>query len=145
MSLISFSLDQHNLPVFQVEDPEYRSLGAWLILDISVYYDVCLDALADVDDVGHGQPIDQWDSEHFDVTINAAGITFVNYHVDESGSYSLADFRDALENYWRFLVSRPETPGIVRQYWPDLPLWQADLLQWEQRNGRPHPYRGRLF
>lgn len=145
MSLIRFSLDQYNLPLFQAADPRYRALGAWLIVDISVDYDVCLDALADVDDVSHGRPIEHWDSEHFDVTVNATGITFDNYHVDESGAYSLDEFRETLEDYWRFLVERPEKPGMVRQYWPELPLWQADLRLWEQRNERVHPYRGRLF
>jgi hypothetical protein len=145
MSLIRFSLDQYNLPVFQASDPKYRALGVWLILDVSVDYDVCLDALADVDDISRGRPVEHWDSEHFEVAINTNGITFDNYHVDESGSYSLDELRSALEEYWRFLVARPEEPGVVRPYWPDLPLWQADLLLWEQRNERKHPYRGRLF
>ena len=145
MSLIRFSLDQYNLPVFHVADSKYRALGAWLIIDISVDYDVCLDALADVEDISHERPVEHWDSEHFEVAIGADGIRFDNYHVDESGSYNLAELREALEDYWRFLVTRPEKPGLVRQYWTDLPLWQADLLLWEQRHERKHPYRGGLF
>jgi hypothetical protein len=52
--------------------------------------------------------------------------------------------RAAIEDSWRFLVAQPERPAI-RAYRPDLPEWQADLLRWEEKRGRPHPYRGRLF
>jgi hypothetical protein len=49
-----------------------------------------------------------------------------------------------LEDYWRFLVAQPERPA-VREHRPDLPEWQADLHWWEEKWGRAHPYRGRLF
>jgi hypothetical protein len=52
--------------------------------------------------------------------------------------------RAAIEDYWRFLVAQPERPA-VREYRPDFPEWQADLLRWEEKWGRTHPYRGRLF
>ncbi len=40
--------------------------------------------------------------------------------------------------------AQPERPA-VREHRPDLPEWQADLLRWEEKWGRTHPYRGRLF
>ncbi|GAA1893329.1 hypothetical protein [Asanoa iriomotensis] len=145
MTFIRFASDQYDLPVFAVTDPTYTALGSWITGDISVHFRVCLDALADVDDLAKGRPVEPWGSEHYDVAIDANGIRFSNRFVDESGSYSLRDLTEALEEYWRFLASQPEDPDLVRQYWPDLPRWQAELLLWEQRRERQHPYRGRLF
>jgi hypothetical protein len=147
LAFITFSLDEFRLPLFEVTDQRYRALGAWLITDISVYHSVCLDALAMVDDVSHGRPIeDEWDSDKYAVSFTAGGVEFQNEWVPgEGGRYTLDEVREAVEAYWRFLVSRPENPDLVREYRPDLPTWQAELVQWEERWGRPHPYRGRLF
>ncbi|GIF45597.1 hypothetical protein DFJ67_0769 [Asanoa ferruginea] len=145
MSFISFSLDRYNLPLFDVTDARYTALGAWIIGDISVYMRVCLDALAAVDDAASGRPVEPWGSDHYEVTIDANGLRFTNLHAGERGDYPLAEARPAIEEYWSFLVARPEKPGLVRSYWPELPTWQAELRQWEQTWNRRHPYRGRLF
>ncbi|GGK79614.1 hypothetical protein [Mangrovihabitans endophyticus] len=46
--------------------------------------------------------------------------------------------RTAIEDYWQFLVAQPQ-PQAIREYCPDLPEWQADLLRWEERQGPPTP------
>jgi hypothetical protein len=145
MTFISFSLDRYNLPVFEVTDRRYTALGAWIIGDISVYFRVCLDALAAVDDAASGRPVEPWGSDHYDVSIDADGLRLRNLHSGEIADYPLQEARAALEEYWRFLVARPEKPGLVRSYWPDLPKWHADVLLWEQTWNRRHPYHGRLL
>ncbi|MEV7267437.1 hypothetical protein AB0N38_28130 [Micromonospora aurantiaca] len=147
MAFISFSVDEYRLPLFNVTDQRYRALGAWLITDVSVSYSACLDALQMIDDVANGRPLDEgWDSDKYEVSFAPTGVEFVNEWVaDERGRYSLDETREAVESYWRFLAGRPENRELIREYRPDLPRWEAELLQWEERWGRPHPYRGRLF
>jgi hypothetical protein len=144
---ISFAADQYGLPTYQTADPKYQTLGAWLIGDVSNYPLVALDALAMVDEVSKGEePFEPWSSENYDVAITPSGVTINNIWVEsERGQYSLSEVREALESYWRFLASRPENPHLVREYRPDLPTWEADLLSWEEKWERTHPYRGRLF
>ncbi|MEU1842321.1 hypothetical protein [Micromonospora sediminicola] len=147
MAFISFSVDEFRLPLFTVTDQRYRALGAWLITDVSVSYSACLDALQMIDDVANGRPLEEgWDSDKYEVSFSPAGVEFANEWVaDERGHYSLDETRESVEAYWRFLANRPENRELIREYRPDLPRWQAELLQWEERWGRPHPYRGRLF
>ncbi|SNS97154.1 hypothetical protein SAMN05421812_102569 [Asanoa hainanensis] len=146
MSFIRFHLSDLGTARFEVEDQRYRALGAWAIIDISLMMGVCLDALAMVYDVAAGRPVDPWSSEHYDLTLTQQGVTFSNYWADEErGRYTLAEFREVVELYWVFLASRPESSAIVRDFWPDLPRPQAEVLLWEQTWERPHPYRGRLF
>lgn len=146
MSFIRFSLDQFNLPLFQVDDKRYETLGAWLISDVSRYFLVCLDGLAMVDDVANGRPpFEEWSSENYDVSFAPERVSFRNLWLeDQHGEYAVDEVREALESYWRFLVSLPERQ-LIREYRPDLPEWQASLLRWEEKWGRTHPYRGRLF
>ena len=145
MTLISFSLDRYNLPLFNVDNPRYTALGAWIIGDVSVHFGVCLDALAAVDDAANRRPVEPWESEHYQVLIGADGLRLRNRHSGEVASYPLSEAREALEEYWSFLVARPEKPGLVRSYRPDLPRWEADLALWEQTWNRRHPYRGTLL
>ncbi|MGW4154817.1 hypothetical protein ACWEDF_16855 [Micromonospora chersina] len=144
---ISFSLDKYRLPLFQVADQRYRALGAWLITDVSIYHAACLDALAMIDDVSHGrQPFEEWSSDKYDAALASDGIDFENQWVaGEKGRYSLEELREAVEAYWTFLAGRLDSRHLIREYHPELPLWHAELLQWEERWGRSHPYRGRLF
>jgi hypothetical protein len=146
LSFIRFYLSDRRTPRFEVDDQRYRALGAWAIIDISVFMGVCLDALAMVDDVAAGRPVEPWSSEHYDLTLTQEGVTFSNYWADdERGRYTLAEFREVVELYWAFLASRPEEPFIQRDYWPDLPETEAEVLLWEETWQRRHPYRGRLF
>ncbi|MEU4788929.1 hypothetical protein ACFWRG_00880 [Micromonospora tulbaghiae] len=147
MSSIAFSDDEFRLPLYHVNDARYEALGSWLITEISVSFSACLAALALVDDASNGRaPVEEWDSDSFDVHVDGSRIGFQNRLVEsQHGEYSVPEVRDAVERYWGFLVDRPERGDLIREYRPDLPWWQAELLQWEERWGRPHPYRGRLF
>jgi hypothetical protein len=146
MSLIRFHLTDRGFPTFEVNDPRYRALGAWAITDISLLMGVCLDALAMIDDVATGNRVEPWSSEHYELTLRLQGVEFSNYWADdEHGRYTFAEFREVVELYWAFLASRPKEPFIQRDYWPDLPEAEAEVLLWEQTWQRRHPYRGRLF
>ncbi|MGC3859363.1 hypothetical protein [Micromonospora chersina] len=144
---MTFSIDQFKLPLYQVDDERYEALGVWLTTDISIYFRVCLDALAMIDDVSHGrQPFEEWSSDKFDVHFTPERVSLQNQWLEfQHGEYPVPEIREVLERYWRFLVSMPERTHLIREYHPDLPQWQADLLLWEETWKRPHPYRGRLF
>ncbi|MFC4912844.1 hypothetical protein [Actinomadura gamaensis] len=144
---MTFSLDKHRLPLFHTDDQRLEPLGVWIIADISIYKQVCLDALAMIADVSAGRPpFEPWSSDKFDVAFSESGITIQNLWIpDQHGEYTLAETRDTVENYWRFLVAVPDNPNLIREYRPDLPEWQADLLMWEESWKRPHPYRGVFF
>jgi hypothetical protein len=144
---ISFAADQYGLPTYQTDDPKYQTLGAWLIGDVSNCPLVALDALAMIDEVSKGdEPFEPWSSENYDVAFTPSGVTINNVWVEsERAQYPLPEVRAALQSYWRFLASRPENPHLVREYRPDLPTWEADLLSWEEKWERTHPYPGRLF
>ena len=148
MPNLTFRFDQQfGRPLYDSRDPRYNTLGAWLIGDISNVMLVCLDALAMVDDVGRGdEPFQPWDSENYNVTFAPSGVT-IQSEWDESdrATYPVPEIREALEEYWKFLSSLPENPHVVREFRPDLPEWEADLLNWEGKWDRRHPYRGRLF
>jgi hypothetical protein len=146
MSFMSFSLDNLTLPLYHAEDGKYQPLGAWIITDISIYKGVCLDALAMIADVSAGRPpFEDWDSENYTVSFTPTEISIQNNWVGhERGIFTVAEVRDAVENYWRFLVGIPDNPHLIREYRPDLPEWQAAVIQWEERWGHPHPYHGIL-
>lgn len=147
MSFMTFSLDKLRLPLYAAEDGRYQPLGAWIITDISIYKGVCLDALAILADISAGRPpFEPWDSDNYTVNFTPTEVTIQNNWVEhERGTFTVAEVRDAVEEYWRFLAGIPDNPDLIREYRPDLPEWQAALLQWEETWGRPHPYRGKLF
>jgi len=146
---MTFHLGEGGGPRFEIDPPayeRYRPLGAWITGEVGKLLGVCLDALASVDDALTGRPVEPWTSESYDVTIDASGLRFKNFYAEpEQGRYSLDEFRQVAEEYWRFLVTIPERPGTHREYWPELPLPEAEVRLWEKVWKRPHPYRGRLF
>ncbi|MFF5262621.1 hypothetical protein ACFY4C_27125 [Actinomadura viridis] len=149
MALVYFFLNENGRPRFRTVpegDEKYRALGAWMIGEMGTHLGVCLDALANVDDAAAGRPVEPWSSESFDTTISASGIRFRNFYaVQECGAYTLDELRSVVEDYWRFLCAIPEPPGAYREYWPELPRPEAEVLLWERVWKRRHPYRGRLF
>lgn len=147
MSFMRFAYDQFGLPVFQAGDKRFDALGSWLTTDISTHALVALDALAMLADVAQGRPpFEEWSSDNYEVTFEPGGVSISNQWVDsEHGRYPLPEFREALEQYWAFLRNSPDNPHVVREFHPDLPHWEAALLRWEEKWGRPHPDRGRLF
>lgn len=147
MSVVNVRIDPTlRRPVYEVEDPRYDLLGEWLTTDLGTFFLVTLDALAMADEVTRGEaPFEEWSSENYSVSFTPATLRIVNLWVpDASGDFPSETARTAIEDYWRFLVSQPER-NVVREYRPDLPEWQATLLRWEEKWGRTHPYRGRLF
>jgi hypothetical protein len=146
MSQMTFSLDDLRLPYCLSGDERMQRLGNWITTDISIYKGVCLDALATVADVEAGRPIEPWDSENYTVDFSNGRINIQNSWVDsEHGEFSLDEVRDAVEDYWQFLMAIPDNPNLIREFRPDLPELQAALLMWEESWKRPHPYRGVLF
>lgn len=147
MSVVSLRIDpEFRRPVYQVEDQRYDLLGEWLTTDLGTFFLVTLDALAMADDVARGEPpFEQWESENYTVSFTPSALLITNSWVPGAeGEFPAAVARSAIEDYWRFLVAQPER-SVVREYRPDLPEWQANLLRWEEKWGRTHPYRGRLF
>ncbi len=147
MSVVSLRIDPtYRRPVYHVEDQRYDLLGEWLTTDIGTFFLVALDALAMADDVAHGRPpFDEWSSENYAVSFTPSALLITNLWVPGAeGEFPAGVAREAIEDYWSFLVGQPER-DVVREYRPDLPEWQANLLRWEEKWGRPHPYRGRLF
>ncbi|MEU8819658.1 hypothetical protein [Actinoplanes sp. NPDC048796] len=147
MSVVSLRIDPtFRRPVYQVDDQRYDLLGEWLTTDLGTFFIVILDALAMADEVARGEPpFEQWSSENYAVSFTPTALLITNLWVPGAEGEFPADIaRTAIEDYWRFLVAQPEPPAI-REYRPDLPEWQADLLRWEEGQGRAHPYRGRLF
>ena len=147
MSVVSLRIDPtFRRPVYQVEDQRYDLLGEWLTTDLGTFFLVTLDALAMADDAARGEPpFEVWSSENYAVSFTPSALLITNSWVPGAEGEFPADVaRAAIEDYWRFLVAQPER-SVVREYRPDLPEWQANLLRWEEKRGRPHPYRGRLF
>jgi hypothetical protein len=147
VSVVSLRIDPtFRRPVYQVEDQRYDLLGEWLTTDLGTFFLVTLDALAMTDDVARGEPpFDEWSSENYAVSFTPSALRIANLWVPGAEGEFPADVaRAAIEDYWRFLVAQPER-SVVREYRPDLPEWQANLLRWEEKWGRPHPYRGRFF
>ncbi|WP_202124920.1 hypothetical protein [Actinomadura physcomitrii] len=146
--MLTFSLDEYyRLPLFEVDDERHRALGGWITTDISIYKRTCLDALAVVADLVAGQPpSEEWSSENYEVAFGPWGLRFQNvWGPDQRGEYTLAEVKEAVEEYWTFLASIPDNPRLIREYRPDLPEREAELLLWEETWERPHPYRGVLF
>jgi hypothetical protein len=144
---MTFYMDgRYQSPRFRAADETYNPLGEWVIADISRFFLVCLDALAMIDDVTNGrEPFEEWDSENYEVDFSSRDFTVRNQWVENwGGRYPIDTVREVVEGYWRFLVSAPER-DVVREYRPDLPEWEADLLRWEEKWDRRHPYRGRFF
>lgn len=147
MSVVSLRIDPtFRRPVYQVEDQRYDLLGEWLTTDLGTFFLVTLDALAMADDVARGEPpFEEWSSENYAVSFTPSALLITKTWVPGAKGEFPADVaRAAIEEYWLFLVALPER-SVVREYRPDLPEWQANLVRWEEKWGRAHPYRGRLF
>ncbi len=145
--MITYALDRHRLPIITaVADHRFGPLADWLITDISREPSILLDALAVIDDAMHGDEPEDWGSDNYEVAVTTDGFTVTNLYFPESvGRYALPEVRAALEEYWHFFLLAAPSRGLIREYRPDLPEWEAALLRWEERWHRRHPSRGRLF
>jgi hypothetical protein len=147
MAVMTFSLDQFELPLYHAEDEGLWVLGSWITGDISVEKQVCLDALAMAADVSAGRPpFEEWSSENYQVEFTPSVLRIQNLWIpDERGEFPFPLVKEVIEDYWKFLVSIPENPRLIREFHPDRPEWEAHLLLWEETWKRPHPYRGTFF
>jgi hypothetical protein len=145
MPLLAFNDDAFFGPVAVDAPSRYRQLAAWLSSGIGHDFKGCLDALELVDDALNGQAqTEEWGGEGWSVHFGTDALHLKHQHGDDpEAAYDLRQAREAIEDFWRFLTSLPERK-IRRRFRPDLPEWQADLLQWEESWNRRHPYRGRL-
>ncbi|MFC0037138.1 hypothetical protein [Actinomadura rayongensis] len=123
MGFISFSLDpEFRMPLYHATDERHRTLGAWILAYIATNKHVELDALATIADVEAGRTPEPWDSENYTVEFSAAGIEIQNDWVEhERGAYSLAELKEAIETYRKFLAAIPDNPELIRESRPDLP------------------------
>lgn len=145
MAVARFSLDPKFGVIAESISSGSEALVAWLLADIGGTHEVCLDALATIDDVAAGREFEPWSSDAYEVTIAGSGLTLKYEWEDRiEGKYTLDQARTAVEEYWRFLQSLPEHPTVVRNFRPDLPTAVAAVLSWERTWQRPHPYRGRI-
>ena len=100
-------------------------------------------ALAIIADAAAGKQTEPWESENYTVIFSESELTFQNKWIESDyGKYAAGEARAAVEDYWRFLISLPDNPELIREFRPDLPEWQAALLLWEDSWKRTHPYPG---
>jgi hypothetical protein len=146
VSFIRYTLDdQLDRPIFHVDDQRYQVLGAWIMVDVA-YLSAALGALAVIEDIAHdSESADELSGEGYAVAHRPDGLRFSPELATGEATYTIDEVREALEGYWEFMSSLPDNPNLRREYRPDLPEWQAALLYWEERQGRPHPYGDRLF
>jgi hypothetical protein len=145
MADLRFFTSDLGSPRYEADDQRFTPLGMWLVMDLASDPTMILDALAMIDDVGSGRSTSEaWEGEGFDVAFSKERVEVVAVHVDSRAEYLFSEVRDAVERYWAFAIRLPENPDVERVLRPDLPYWQACLLEWEQVWDRPHPYRGRL-
>ncbi|TMR24798.1 hypothetical protein ETD86_03445 [Nonomuraea turkmeniaca] len=130
---------------FRTEDPELVDLGLWLSFDMGFSFDCCLDALARVDDVLSGRSQTAgYDGNDYEVSMSNLAAVFAHIGGPPPTSCPMPTVKSAVEEYWRFLLTLPENPDVIRSYRPELPWHLAALLWWEEYWKRPHPYRGRI-
>jgi hypothetical protein len=145
MPLLTFRDDETFGPVAVDAPSRHRQLAAWLASGIGHDFKGCLDALELVDDALNGRAqTDEWGGEGWTVRFGTDALHLGHRYGNEPEAViDLGQAREAIEDFWRFLTGLPER-RIKRRFRPDLPEWQADLLQWEESWNRRHPYRGRL-
>jgi hypothetical protein len=142
-----FYRDENGSIKYQTNDRALGDLGLWLSFDMGFAYDSCLDALRAVDDTLSGRSESGgYEGNDYNVQMNKEFATFSAIYGDGGPPTScpMAAVKSAVEDYWRFLLTLPPNPNVIREYRPDLPPHLASLLQWEESWNRRHPYRGRL-
>jgi hypothetical protein len=145
VATLRFFISELGSPRYAVDEDRFIPLGMWLVMDLGSDPTMGLDALAMLDDVVAGRSASEtWEGEGFDVTFTLQKVEVVGIHVEARAEYSLPETREAVEQYWGFASRLPENPDTERLLRPDLPYWQASLLDWERIWKRSHPYRGRL-
>jgi hypothetical protein len=131
---------------YDKSDPRNHALGSWITVDIGASFYALLAALSGVHDVSHGViPHADMNFGGWDVVMRPDDVEFTMEGMPWRRTYPFEEVREALEEFWSLILRHRNTrdPEVTYHYRPDLPRAWAELLSWEETNGR-HPYRGRL-
>ncbi|GAB4104755.1 hypothetical protein GCM10028790_37740 [Micromonospora taraxaci] len=102
----------------------------WLTGDIQVVHELCLDLLADLEDIAAGRKENEsWEGNAWAAELSAGGVDLQNLWRDVlKAHYPLPEARRVVAQYWRLLAEDPDRTRAV--------------IEWERENGRQHPFQG---
>lgn len=128
MSTIDFYWTERGRAEYRTTDPRLRCIGMWLTGDIQVVHELCLDLLADLEDIAAGRKeTESWEGNAWAAELSAEGVDLQNLWRDVlNAHYPLAETRRVVAQYWRLLAQDPDRTRAV--------------AEWERENGRQHPY-----
>lgn len=129
MKGLDFYRDSEGYVAFKAE-PRLKCMGMWLTGDIQSVHEMCLDLLADLEDIAAGRKEgESWEGNAWAAELSPNGVDLQNlWAPDLSAHYPLGETRRAAEQYWRVLADDPDRSRAV--------------VEWERDNGRQHPYGG---
>ncbi|MFI5928681.1 hypothetical protein ACIA3K_22305 [Micromonospora sp. NPDC051543] len=130
MSTIEFRWSKERIAEYQSTDQRLACLGMWLTDDIQSVHELCLDLLADLEDIAAGRKeSESWEGNAWAAELSAEGVDLRNLWRDVlHAHYPLAETRRVVAQYWRLLAEDPDRTRAV--------------VEWESENGRTHPYPG---
>lgn len=113
-------------------------------MEIGGHFSAALDALDAAFQVleGSGEQ-GGWEGESMEASFTPTELILTDYD-GTTASYPMLGARAEIERYWRFMLTLRPAAGVVRVLRPDLPEYEASLLQWEKAWNKRHPYRGRI-
>ncbi|MEU8111325.1 hypothetical protein AB0K35_09520 [Micromonospora sp. NPDC053740] len=127
---IEFRWSEERIAEYHSTDRRLACLGMWLTDDIQVVHELCLDLLADLEDIAAGRKeSESWEGNAWAAELSANGVDLQNLWRDVlKAHYPLAETRRVVAQYWRLLAEDPDRTRAV--------------TEWERDNGRQHPYQG---
>jgi hypothetical protein len=127
---IEFFRDDAGVIEFRAE-PRLKIFGMWLTDDVHGVHDTCLDLLADLEDLAAGRKQQEsWEGNAWAAELGPKGVDLRNLWRDVlRAQYALPESRRIAQQYWRLMAQSPARGPAV--------------AEWEERNGRRHPYPGR--
>jgi hypothetical protein len=129
LSGIQFSWNERGIATYRSTDPRLDCLGMWLTGDIQSVHEMCLDLLADLEDIIAGRKKhESWEGNAWAAELGPKGVDLRNLWRDVlKARYPLQQTRQVVMQYWRLLADDPDRARAV--------------TEWEQENGRRHPNR----
>ncbi|RQW99759.1 hypothetical protein [Micromonospora globispora] len=130
MSSIEFYRNERGIADYRTTERRLDCLGMWLTDDIQSVHEICLDLLADLEDIGAGRKGgESWEGNAWAAELSPEGVDLQNLWRDVlKAHYPLPEARRVVAQYWRLLADDPDRGRAV--------------TEWERDNGRPHPYGG---
>jgi hypothetical protein len=128
LSSIEFYWNDRGIADYRTTDPRLDCLGMWLTGDIQSVHETCLDLLADLEDIAAGRKEhESWEGNAWAAELSPKGVDLQNLWRDVlKAHYPLQETRRVVAQYWRLLANDPDRSRAV--------------AEWEQENGRQHPY-----